>query len=205
MKKHNSENIFEHIAQTYSESVGGELQNELKSLPPHYTPRLDQLTAKRIRSLKRRKYTRIAGIAAACLVFVLLIPAVYRLQNLKSYDTSENLSESAQTDDSESTLIPLSFSPPENFSISDTGEDNGVSIYYLADIRQDDVVMQLEYTTTAEPLFDSLKPVTISGNQAYGISTADYKMLTFVHDNILYTLTCQYDFNTLVLLSKNIF
>lgn len=221
MKKNKTEHIYEHIAKEYSDYTGEKLRRESQSLPPfpdETVNRLDSRVASQIRALKIRRFTRLAGLTAACLLLVMAVPLVYLIKNTGSMNSADSSSESAASDSSEASdttesaaaessgeLIPLSFSLPDNFSVSDSKTDDGVSVYYLTDTHADDVVLQLEYTDTASPAFDSLKPVTIAGNEAYGFASGSFKMLSFIHGDILYTLTCKYDFNTLISISKNIF
>jgi len=207
MKDNKTENIYEHIAKEYTDYTSEMLQRESQSLPPfpdETINRLDNRVASQIRTLKIRRFTRLAGLAAACLLLVLAVPLVYMLQNTGNKRSADSSSESAAAESS-AELIPLSFSLPDNFTVSDSKIDNGVSVYYLTDTHADDVVLQLEYTDTATPVFDSLKPVTIAGNEAYGYAAGSFKMISFIHGDILYTLTCKYDINTLISISKNIF
>ncbi|MGL6201587.1 MAG: hypothetical protein ACRC3H_21940 [Lachnospiraceae bacterium] len=207
MKENKTENIYERIAKEYMDYNGEMLQRESQSLPPfpdETVNRLDNRVASQIRALKIRRFTRLAGLAAACLLLVLAVPLVYLLQNTGNMRSADSSSESAAAESSVE-LIPLSFSLPDNFTVSDSKTDNGVSVYYLADTHADDVVLQLEYTDTATPVFDSLKPVTIAGNEAYGYAAGSFKMVSFIHGDILYTLTCKYDINTLISISENIF
>ena len=205
MKKYKGEDIYRHIAEEYTKSTGETLQQERDNLPPGSaaSPRLDALVPRRIRTLKNQKILRISGLAAACLLILLVFPLVRFIQGSNTDKISESQAESQAP--SEAELIPLSFSLPANFQVSHTELDQGASIYHLTDSKEDNVVMQMEYADTAEPVFASLKPLQIDGNQAYGLSTADYKILTFVHGDILYTLTCRYDVSTLIDISKNIF
>lgn len=209
MSKPDSDDIFKHIADEYVKQNSDKLEKE-RSEVPNYTNeayfRLDKMTYNRIRTLKRKKYIRFGSIAAACLLLVFTVPVILRFTVYSPETaTSDTASEApSSSSDEQSGLITLSFELPDNLSVVETEVDNGVSIYHLDDTRNDDVIMQLESTATANVDFDTLKPITINGQQTYGLSTASYKIIMFINDNVLYTLTCQYDINTLVELSENI-
>lgn len=207
MKKHKSEDIYRHIAKEYTEYAGQKLSQEKESLPPEQKDsitRLDDLVTRRIKFLKKQKMIHLTGFAAACLLLILLFP-VFRYIQRDDGKSGNTASDSAAHEPPKEEVIPLSFSLPDNFEVAQTEIDQGVSIYYLNNTYDDPVVMQMEYMDTAEPVFNHLQPVHIKGRPAYGLAAADYKILTFVHDNILYTLTCEYDINTLVSISENIF
>jgi len=209
MKKDKSEDIYGQIAKEYVDYTGEKLRLESQTLPPHSEAalnRLDTRVAGRMRTLKNRRFIRLAGgLAAACLLLVIAIPIMYQLKNPGDINSSDLSSESTEAESPSVKLIPLSFTLPDNLTVTDSKVDNGASIYYLSDSFADDVVLRMEYSDNAEMVFDSLKPIKIEGNEAYGISTDSYKMLSFVHDEILYTLTCKYDINTLIAVSKHIF
>jgi len=202
MKKDKSEDIYGQIAKEYVDYTGEKLRLESQTLPPHSEAalnRLDTRVAGLMRTLKNRRFIRLAGgLAAACLLLVIAIPIMYQLKNPGDINSSDLYSESTEAESPSVKLIPLSFTLPDNLTVTDSKVDNGASIYYLSDSFADDVVLRMEYS-------DSLKPIKIEGNEAYGISTDSYKMLSFVHDEILYTLTCKYDINTLIAVSKHIF
>ena len=53
--------------------------------------------------------------------------------------------------------------------------------------------------------YGALEPITIDGHAAYKGQTADYNILMFEKDGILYTLTCKHEIDTLIALSKKVF
>ena len=81
-------------------------------------------------------------------------------------------------------------------------QDLGQTIYYLKDQQEDDVIMTLE--KGALPDVSALTRYSVDGYAAYGRETADYQLLLFQKDGILYTLTCRYRMDTLLQLAKNI-
>jgi hypothetical protein len=76
-----------------------------------------------------------------------------------------------------------------------------MSIYYIDDLYRDDVVVTLEMTSRS-PDTTGLVKVNLGGSVAYGTQTDGYSLLTFRLDDILYTLTCRHDINTLIRLGN---
>ena len=64
------------------------------------------------------------------------------------------------------------------------------------------MVMTLE-KTNFEP-GEGLTAIRINGSAAYTRATADYQLLTFRKDGVLYTLTCRYELDTLLNLGEQI-
>ena len=102
--------------------------------------------------------------------------------------------------------MPLPFNLPENFTVAAAKMDNGQSIYYLADTAKDDVVLTMEPVEDAggDMDTDGLRVFDINGKTVYGRSAGAYSFLTFDEDGVRYTLTCKYDINTLLALSRAI-
>lgn len=102
-------------------------------------------------------------------------------------------------------VLPLSIRLPENFTVANQAQDYGKTIYYIEDAFADHVVVTLEKIKDAAPGDKSpLREFSIGGETAYGLYTADYSLLTFEKEDIVYTMTCKYDINTLIRLSEGI-
>ncbi len=99
-------------------------------------------------------------------------------------------------------IIPLAFELPQNFTIDAVLQDRGKTVYRLGDAREDDVVLTLEYAEAPET--DGLNEIEINASKAYGKYGADYSVLTFEKDGVVFNMTCKYDLNTLIGLGKDI-
>lgn len=99
--------------------------------------------------------------------------------------------------------IPLSFSLPPDLDIIAIEQDNEKSIYYLSDVMADDIILSLEMGELPDSP-PGLEPLWINDTTAYGLTCADYSLLTFQKDGIVYEMTCRYDMDTLLNLSYHI-
>lgn len=228
MEKGNREELLRQIATRYAQADGERLLAELAGLDrqegSRITPRLDRRVRAISLQAKRRRYARVAGLLAACLILALAAPPLLRYgwrQDLSSAQSSPaGYGESAARDEvaedeavvveeapaagvGDYAVIPLTFTLPENFAVAGVEQDNARSVYFLSDQRFDDVVLTLE-RTTRPPETGGLVEIEIDGVLTYGISTGDYSLLTFNSGDILYTLTCRYDINTLLPLGRSI-
>jgi len=81
----------------------------------------------------------------------------------------------------------------------------GKTVYRLNDVMRDDVVLTLERSGDISQ-YDTLTEISIGGNSVFGSSGNGYSLLAFVdtETDIMYTLTCKHDVNTLVLLGYSI-
>lgn len=200
-----NEELYKHIAAEYLRQSGAELRGELNELSkvPQLTPALDKRVNSRINALRRGRYARITGIAAACLAVMLLIPSVlYFYQNAGAPAGPEP---GVITEPSAPVyeILPLSFVVPDQFSVASVEQDVEKTVYYFENSELDNVVMTLERAGDTA-LFGELTPVSINGYDAYGSSGSGYCLLAFEKQDILYVLSCKNDINTLVKLSKSI-
>lgn len=198
LEQPSAEPLFRELAVRYAETEGRLLRQELDAANslPYYTPALDRKIHRLARGRNSGRILLGVASAAACLLAVLTVPSL--LRNSGASDTPPGTSHAGETP----ALIPLSFSLPENLSVADTELDNGQSVYYLSDSYEDNVVMTLE-KTDFEP-GEGLTAIRVNGSAAYTRETADYQLLTFRKDGVLYTLTCRYELNTLLNLGEQI-
>lgn len=111
----------------------------------------------------------------------------------------------AETPTEQIPVIPLGFTPPERFDNTAFAQDDGKSIYYFDDALGDDLVLVMERLDTAElPDIAWMEELLINGHQTYGVYLAEYSMLVFEKDGLLYTLTCKHDLNTLIRMGEAI-
>ena len=232
MQTEHENNELRRIAQEYAARYGRELLEENAGLergPVRYAaPKLDKIMREILGRQKRANWVRGMGIAAACLLAVVVLPLIVRVA-LRSevpapapepdmsaeveapseavpsepeLDRPTVTQESAGGAAADRGLIPLAFALPDNLSVTDAEVDNGLSVYYLADEYQDDVVMTLAEERGVVP--EGAVKLSVSGQTVYAVSTADYQLLAFEADGLAYALTCQYDINTLLRLSASI-
>lgn len=102
-------------------------------------------------------------------------------------------------------IIPLSFAMPAGFTVDSVRQDEGETIYRLANAALDDVVLSVEDAATAPLSTGGLVAVDgEAGETAYGLAGADAQFLTFEQDGLRYRLTCQHDIQTLLSLWQHI-
>lgn len=190
------------LARRYAELSGTQLNREITSVQSQgavwNTSRLDR----RVLTRRRTRNTVIATLAAAaCVALVVFSPV---LQNLTSTaPTADGQGYVMRDPSAEYAIIPLSFALPANLTESGFEQDYEKSVYSLSDSLLDDVVLTLEPYTNDAP-FSSLAPLTLDGGGVYYTSTADFKLLTFEKDGVLYTMSCKHDINTLINLARAI-
>lgn len=199
MKPNDTERFYKELAGRYMEREGERYRQELAQQPAVLTPRLDRRVLGR---LHRKKAVRwISGAAAAAAALLLVVGLLPRL--LRGFDSPPPAGSTSPSAPAADTLLPLSFALPDNLRVASSEWDNGQSIYRLREAAQDDVVLVMEPSGTfAAP--DGFSPLSIDGSTAYARCTRDYNLLTFSAGGITYTLSCRYELETLVALSREI-
>lgn len=218
-------------AESYGAELRRELEELEQSGAVYVTPGLDRRVMNAVGREKRVRRGRWIGLLAAGIALAVIVPGVLRQRELgiagsgssaqaapeaaaQQAEPEFELDEAAPEPDQDaggiaesraSSLepIPLSFELPGNFSVESFEQDYGKSVYTLANTELDDVVLTLEYSGP-EASFDGFVEIGIGDNTAYGRSTPDYSLLMFEKRDIVYTLSCRHDINTLVGLSKKI-
>jgi len=223
VKNIDREELFRQMASQYVDQYGQELKRELAELEQskilHATPSLDRRVRQTIAAQRRKRYTRLAGLLAACILLFLLVPnmGTFIGSDTAAPSTAEAEAESSapaevpqQEDSAASTgpehsaeqefeVIPLSFELPPNLSVAGFEQDNEKSIYYLSDTRLDDVVMTMEKAVSQEDYSkEGLVEISINQHKTYGRTEGEYSLLTFEKEEIRYVMTCKHDINTLV-------
>ena len=102
-------------------------------------------------------------------------------------------------------IIPLSFTLPVQFTVDAVDLDINKTIYHLRDSKRDDVVITLERSGDISR-YDDLVEIPLGDSIAFASGGNGYNLLAIMDDehDILYTLTCRHDINTLVLLGNSI-
>ncbi|MDR2939344.1 MAG: hypothetical protein LBV08_03375 [Clostridiales bacterium] len=183
------DDFFERMAKKYVDEEGRRLKEEMESLgmeggPPKITP----LKVKRqLNQLNYKKYLTFAAPVAAAVLILFLAKGGPQNQTSNSAEAQHE-------------IINLSFTPPENFSISKIMQDKGETIYYIEDKFEDDVTLtvQKKQSPLSGPEIFGLKEILINDKKAYIIQKNDYSILKFVSSGNLYTLTCKYQPETLI-------
>ncbi len=221
MKKVNEDELLRQMARQYAEQYGSRLRRENVSLRQTrlQTPRMDW-TAQELH--RRRRSTRRGvgwSLAAALVVFLLSYALLQSRVGDSLFDPSDNAPTTADASHSpnhsdgsfgsqvpEGEPIPLSFTLPSSFSVSDVEVDRGETIYSLDDNKDDDVVLKLSYSADSNPLpmVAGLTTFHMGDKTCYGLSTPDFKMLWIEKDGILYEMSCRYDYSTLLTLGERI-
>lgn len=208
MKKIAEDDIYKYIALSYMTSLEEELNGE--EAAGCDTTGLDRKTFDRIHNkVNKPKTIRLwaaaAVAAAAMLITIVALPVALRMLDASKINSGTS-NESVAEENYE--LIPISFEIPENLRVADWKVDNGVSVYYLENEYEDDIVLQMKPLDNPSDEIDSdiggLQLIEINGQDAYAGSFEGYNVLSFHDGELSYKLTCRYDVNTLVSLGKNI-
>ena len=108
-------------------------------------------------------------------------------------------------------VITLSFELPTDCIVSDVMQDVGQTVYYIKNAKNDDIILTAEKSTDAGGTgrFDKdrltsagLVEIEINNTKLYAIAKADFSRFTFQKEDIIYNMTCKYDYNTLVSLCE---
>jgi len=192
-----SDTIFRQLALRYTEYEGHGYLRELaaeraagSNLILRGSGSYRSIKAK-INAPRIKVYQRIGAIAASFVAVLLIATVLFViLSDINS--------------PSEFQAIPLNFSLPAGFSASEPEVDRTITTYYLQHTDGDSVVIMLE--RDAPLVTDGLTRLTVQGYGTVWVrSTADYKLMTFKHEGILYTLTCRHDMETLVRIYKSVY
>ena len=209
--------FLKEIAVTYTEYLGEKLKNENESIPQ--TGSTDEVDKRVYEAIsedpkgKQTKRNKIVAIWTPIAAAVLLMVGLYFYQGLQKLfqgQYQEQQKDQAYQEIQEETsqileyeMISLSAQLPSNISISDSRLDNEMTIYYLKDSYQDDVVMQLTYKKE-ELSTEGMTEIIVNNQSAYAVSENEYHKLVFECNGIIYELTCKYDLNTLLSVSEKI-
>lgn len=199
LKPNDAERFYKQLAERYMEREGEQYRQELMQQPAVLTPRLDRRVLGRLR--RKNAVRWISGAAAAAAALLLVVGLLPRL--LRGFDGPPPADSASPSASAADTLLPLNFTLPDNLRVASSELDNGQSIYRLREVAQDHVVLVMEPADTfAAP--DGFSPLSINGSIAYARRTRDYNLLTFSAGGITYTLSCRYELETLVALSREI-
>jgi hypothetical protein len=215
--------VFKRLADSYVERQGSKLLNEQDALRQqnlkYATPRANKLVKNLVRGGKdrgmgarRNKRPLFAtAAAAACLVLLIGAFAVFTNRGTVAFlkpDSAQNptLNSSAPStlQDSWSILQPLDFNLPSQFSVVNTDWDNGQSIYKLNSTMHDDVVLTIQQWGGQDDWYTPMDRVTIDGRAVPATIKDEYKLLRFVDEGALYTISCRDDLGTLANLYRSI-
>jgi len=219
-----SENSYRRIADEYLREYGAQLRAELEVMDRvayiRNTFSLDHRVRSALAALKRQRYFKYAGLIAACVVAALSTTFVLWLSPGRIVTPGTNAPGSVSSPQAPSSsasaspsgtpaeayeIIPLAFKLPGQFSVASVEQDMGRTVYRLNDVMRDDVVLTLERSGDISQ-YDTLTEISIGGHSVFGSSGNGYSLLAFIdaENDIMYTLTCKHDVNTLVLLGYSI-
>jgi len=226
--------IADEYLREYGAGLRSELDDMERQPIIRDTRSLDRRVRSGIAALKRPQYMRYTGLIAACVVIALITTLVLRSfpgrvgapaagpdMYSPAPSAAPSPSSSAAPSAAPSTppamapsgsppaeayeILPLSFNIPGQFSVASVEQDVNKTIYRLNDNRLDDVVITMELSGDISR-YDELTEIQMGRGYAFASSGNGYNLLALRDDgsDILYTLTCKYDINTLVLLGNNI-
>lgn len=187
--------FFKKLASAYTEKVGEELKKELDSLNSSgNSPSLDAKLKSRLKKSKIKKWSSWMLPVSAC--FIIFI--VYFALKQPTYDT--NISESP------STVLNYEFVAaklPENYTVVKVDYDYQKTIYYISTSKENEVVLTVEESEEDMPT-EGLNKIQINDTDAYTMVKDEYSLLKYKKDNVLYTLTSQYDLEDLIRISEKL-
>lgn len=224
------EQLLQLLASRYADAYGKELLREQEALAlsgaPQTSAQLEQRVKKAIRAKKRQGILRYSSMAAAaCILLAVLAGGIFSLpfagpaepapqgpapaEHVPAEPAPPTAAPSSPTPSPQQgptyAVIPMGFTPGEQFEVAAFEQDISRSIYYLEHAYDDDVVLTLEYREYAgAPDYAGLQAIPVGGETVYGAYRAAYSVITFEKEEVVYTMTCKYDINTLIELSEAI-
>jgi hypothetical protein len=193
---HKREEIYKELADRYVEQYGARLQQEADELntrhPAHVSIR--RKTDRRLAQQRNRRYTAVFGALAACIVLFAALRLVLPDGAVLPPDIGTA---------TPGPVIPLSFTLPAEFTVTDVDQDFGKTIYLMEHKWRDNVVLTLEHPEKA-PVWDDFERHVLHGETVYLKTRADFNLLAFERDGVLHSFSCRYDINTLIELHKEI-
>ncbi len=187
----NEDRFFEAIARQYMDEEGEDLKELSEKLNKEAmdTSTLDKKIKGSIKKDKQKKYYMASGLVA-CAILIVLVTNIY-------FMNQRNLSGSYAEDstrNSEKDIAMLSNKLPLGFKVTGIDYDKEKTIFYVLGNENNDIVVEEE---SSEDILktDGLKEIYISNVKAYGISKADYSLITFKLNDKLYTLTSPYAYD----------
>jgi len=189
MPDNNWEKAFTRMAETYAEAEGRAILLEgaaLQGAPA--SPRMDARVAHALRRQKARTTWRVMGSLAAAAATVLLVFAGLRLVPMTTRQAA---------------TPQLAMVLPVRFTVTRQEEDRGARVYHLADAQHDNAVMTLEYGDAPHTTQD-MQESRYKDTAVYSISRREFKLMTFAHEGVVYTLTCRNDMDTLRVLAEKV-
>lgn len=226
MSENNFEEIFKTIADAYVDQYAEELKAEYIEIKDqcltYITPKLDGRIKNILRS-KGSSHNRVFQVIAASIVLLLLIPGIIglmKLRQLNKGDTYSSSNDSVYTspsagadqgygldelnepiyeetytgDNNEMVLLQLSL--PDKYVIQYSQLDNNQTIHYITSQNLDNIVTTIEYDI-GNDWYKDFSVVDINGLKGYYRNSDDYKMIVFVKDEHIYTVTCRFDMETI--------
>lgn len=203
MPMKNTHEFFKTIAKQYVDIDGEKLKDELmgfdKEKKINISPEFNSGVYNKINKLKIKKHMIPAGTLAACLLLFTL--SYYFIQNHKVVSPHSNFEQVSSEPKYE--LITLNVNLPQNYYVSQIKQDKEETIYYINNSANDDVILTVK-KSDEDIEREGLKEISIKNSVAYGLAKADYSILKFEKEGNIYTLTCKYNYNTLIEISKSI-
>lgn len=201
--------IYKQMVESYLETYGEKLLSENEKMKTEkideFAPNLHNTVFSYIQNDKKKKKIfpiKYLSVAASVIFCVLLVPAVIRHFEVEQYTNyeaviSQNISVTAGK------MIPLKFTLPENYVVTNTLEDNGTSIYFLEEEKQSDEIflsLKLENMPNEKPAL--FKEISLNNQSVYILGESTYNSVTFSKDGITYFLSNQKDISILLQLAE---
>ena len=200
--------FFEIIAKKYMEDDGENLRkisDELNEQAKDLT-RLDLRVKRSINRMKFKKYYVASGLASCALIIFLMVNNIffkYILENKISEVPS--ISDTTEVyNDKEYDIQRMASILPVGYSVSDLDYDNGKTVFYVLNNNNNDEIVLEEESSKDNIEPGGLIGFNLQNTEAYGISKADYSLITFKSGDKLYTITSAYDANGLIAIGESI-
>lgn len=197
MKRNNDKNdlFFKNIASAYAEKIGDELKKELDSLDNSANSlSLDTKLNTRLKKNRIKKWSAWMLPVSAC--FIIFI--VYFAIRSPKYDMN--------TLENPSAVLNYEFVAaklPENYTLVKVDYDNQKAIYYISTNRENEVILTVE-ESGEDIQAEGLNKIQIKDIDAYALVKQEYSLLKYKKNNILYTLTSEFDLEDLIRISEKL-
>lgn len=207
--KNKEDKFFEIIAKKYMEEDGENLRKLSERLNEEASDisGLDRKIEKSLRRTKVKKRYIASGLAGCALIIFLCINVFL------SNDKNSNISQSESQDNTytydaeqyneQEDMQRIASILPVGYKVESIDHDNGKTIFYVLNDLKDEIILEEESLSYSLEV-DTLKSFYLQDTRAYGISKADYSLITFELEDKLYTLTSSYDAHGLIAIGESI-
>jgi|GEM_PF-2337156 len=203
--KNKEDMFFEIIARKYMEDDGENLRKISEELNKQNkdSSRLDLKVKRSINRMRFKKYYIASSLVGCALIIILMMNSIL-LKNMNLTGSGSSNSDTTQVYyDKEYAMQKLASILPAGYRVSDSDYDNGKTIFYVLNDKNDQIVLEEDPSKNGLETY-GLRKFNLQNTEAYGISKADYSLITFKLGDKLYTITSAYDARGLIAIGESI-